>query len=179
MSKNRNEWLEDYQEFMNSDVSQVPEKINGSVFAKITRLTKPNAWLVFSKLLAIHLGMGFFSLSVCHQFGLNPFNTERSIADWFMSVGGHHLCMFGCGVTFVSVGVLTAGYFFTVEETRALKENDLLQNLSLGLISLGAFAAFGAQLVLGVAGMWLLGSIIGGLAAMAAVFKLKKLSFAV
>lgn len=173
MSKNQNEWLGDYQEFLNSEGSQIPDKLNGDVFAKINRLIKPSAWVVFLKLLGIHLVTGFFSLSVCHQFGLNPFNTEKSLADWFMRVGGHHICMLGCGVTFVSVGVLAAGYFFTVEETRALKENDLLQNLSLGLISLGIFAAFGTELAIGVAGLWLLGSLIGGLAAMAVVFKFK------
>lgn len=92
-----------------------------------------------------------------------------------MRVGGHHLCMVGCGVMFVSVSVLTAGYFFTMEETRALRQNNLLHNVALGLISLGLFTAFGAHLALGIAGLWLLGSLIGGLVAVAAVFKVKGL----
>ena len=173
MSKNQNEWLIDYQEFVSSAEGRVPEELNAGVFARIQRLIKPNAWLVFLKLLGIHLVTGFLSLSVCHQFGLNPFNTEKSLADWFMQVGGHNICMLGCGITFASVSILAAGYFFSTEEIRALKENDILQNLSLGLISLGMFAAFGAQLALGVAGLWLLGSIVGGLLALAAVFKIK------
>lgn len=173
MNKNQNEWLQDYQDFINATDEQVPSEVNNNVLLKIHRLINPNAWLVFLKLLGIHVVTGFLSLSVCHQFGLNPFNTEKSLADWFMQVGGHHFCMLGCGITFVSVSILSAGYFLTTEETRALKANDLLQNLSLGLISLGIFAAFGAELAIGVAGLWLLGSLVGGLVAMAAVFKIK------
>ncbi len=172
MKNSQKEWLNDYNDFVGSD-GQVPTELSQSVFENVQQLLNPNAWLVFFKLLGIHLVTGFISLSVCHQFGLNPFNTEKSLADWFMSVGGHQFCMVGCGVTFVSVSILAAGYFLTVEEIRALKRNDLLQNLSLGLISLGIFAAFGAEMALGIAGMWLLGSIVGGLLAMATVFRFK------
>ncbi len=175
MSKNKYELVNDFQDFVGSEI-QVPDELNENVLLKVGNLLSPSAWVVFMKILGVHLVTGFLSLSICHQFGLNPFNTERSLADWFMDVGGHHFCMIGCGVLFVSVTVLSAGYFLSVEEIRALRKNDLLQNLSLGLISLGLFAAFGAELAVGVAGLWLLGSIVGGLIAMAAVFKFKGLS---
>lgn len=173
MSEKKNDWLNEYQDFLSAETASVPYDLKENVFLMVQKLIKPNAWVVFFRLLGIHAVTGFLSLSVCHQFGINPFNTERSLAEWFMKVGGHNICMFGCGVTFVSVSFLAAGYLFTAEEVRALKKNDLLQNLSLGLISLGVFAAFGAELALSVAGLWLLGSLIGGLAAMAAVFKIK------
>lgn len=176
MSERKNEWLTEYQDFINSESETVPVELNEQVYQKVRSLIKPNAWIVFLKLLGIHAITGFLSLSVCHQFGMNPFNTEKSLAEWFMKVGGHHFCMLGCGITFVSISILAAGYLFTFEEARALKKNDLLQNLSLGLISLGVFAAFGAELALSVAGLWLLGSLLGGLIAMAAVFKIKKVS---
>lgn len=171
---NENEWLQDYEEFMNSDSSEVPKEIKDRVFSKIQKLINPNALIVFLKILGIHIGVGFLSLSVCHQFGMNPFNTEKSLADWMMSVGGHHFCMFGCGVLFVSVSLLAAGYFLTMEEINALKRTEFLQTLVLGLISLGLFAAFGAELAVGIAGIWLFGGLIGGFAATEAVWRLKQ-----
>lgn len=175
MSKMKYDWLKDYQEFLNSEKTEVPTDLQLKTLGKIQSLIKPSAWLVFLKLLGIHVVVGFLSLSICHQFGLNPFNTQSSLADWFMTVGGHNFCMVGCGVMFVSVSVLTAGYFFTLEEARALRKNNLLHNIALGVISLGLFTAFGAQLALGIAGLWLLGSLIGGLLSMSAVFKVKGL----
>ncbi len=178
MNKHQQNLNKDYQDFLKSDQIQIPTQLKESTALKIQRLIKPNAWIVFFKLLGVHSVVGGLSLSICHQFGLNPFNTEKSLADWFMTVGGHNICMLGCGVLFVSISFLAAGFLFSIEEVRALRKHDLLNNLSLGVISLGAFAAFGAELALGIAGLWLLGGFIGGLASMAAVFKLKGASVA-
>ncbi len=169
------EWLQDYEEFIGRE-SFVPEALTANIFSRIGKLINPNPIIVFFKILAIHLGVGFLSLSVCHQFGMNPFNTEYSLGDWFMKVGGYNACMMGCGVSFVSISLFAAGYLLTIEEVNALKRTELLQNLSLGLISLGFFAAFGVELALGMAGLWLFGSFVGGVAATEAIWKLKRLS---
>jgi VanZ family protein len=71
--------------------------------------------------------------------------------------------MVACGLLFVGGGIIAAGYFLSVEEVRALKRTEILQNLSLGLISIGLFTAFGVEFVLSFAGLWLLGALIGGL----------------
>lgn len=169
-----NEWLKDYEEFVNSDGSAIPEHVKMRVFNKIQKLINPSPLLVFLKILGIHLGVGFLSLSICHQFGMNPFNTEKSLADVMMSVGGHHFCMFGCGVLFVSLSLFAAGYFLTIEEVNALKRTEFLQTLVLGVISLGLFAAFGAEIAVGIAALWLIGGLIGGFAATEAVWRLKQ-----
>ena len=176
MKNSSNEWLKDFQDFIEADRASVPHEATDNIHSKIHKLLNPNAWVVFIKILGIHLVTGVVSLSFCHQFGLNPFNTKYSLADWFMSVGGHHFCMLGCGVLFIGVGVLSAGYFLTVEEIKALKRTEFLQNLSLGLISLGLFAAFGAEMILSIAGLWLLGALIGGFIAVTAVYKIKIVS---
>jgi hypothetical protein len=173
---NENEWLHDYEDFIKSDGAEVPQDLKSKVFSNIQKLINPSAVIVFLKIFGIHIGVGFLSLSICHQFGINPFNTEKSLADWMMSVGGHHFCMFGCGVLFVSVSLLAAGYFLTMEEINALKRTEFLQTLILGLISLGLFAIFGAELAIGIAGIWLLGGLIGGFAATEAVWRLKQIS---
>ena len=174
MNDNKNnEWLKDYQEFVNSEET-VPTEINNKVYDRIKSLLNPNSLVVFSKILGIHLGVGFLSLSVCHQFGINPFNTERSLADWMMSVGGHHFCMIGCGILFVCLSILAAGNFLTIEEINALKRTQYLQTLVLGLISLGIFISFGAEFAFGIAALWLLGGFAGGLAATQTILKFKR-----
>ena len=173
---NENEWLHDYEDFIKSDGAEIPQDLKSKVFSNIQKLINPSAVIVFLKILGIHIGVGFLSLSICHQFGINPFNTEKSLTDWMMSVGGHHFCMFGCGVLFVSVSLLAAGYFLTMEEINALKRTEFLQTLVLGLISLGLFAMFGAELAIGIAGIWLLGGLIGGFVATEAVWRLKQTS---
>lgn len=66
------------------------------------------------------------------------------------------------GVVFVSLSLLSAGYFLTIEEIQAVKRAEFLQAFSLGVVSLGIFAIAGAELVLTFAGLWLLGALIGG-----------------
>ena len=169
-----NEWLKEYEDFLSADNSEIPTQIKDQVFNKIQKLINPNAVIVFLKILGIHVAVGFLSLSVCHQFGMNPFNTEKSLDNFMMSIGGHYFCMFGCGILFVSLGLFAAGYFLTIEEINALKRTEFLQTMSLGVISLGLFAAFGAELAIGIAAVWLLGGLIGGFIATQAVWKLKQ-----
>lgn len=176
MKNQNNEWLKDYQEFIDAAETSVPKEVTEGVFSRIKNLLSPSAWTVFFKILGIHLVTGVVSLSFCHQFGLNPFNTKYSLADWFMTVGGHHFCMLGCGTLFVGGGILAAGYFLTIEEIKALKRTEFLQNLSLGLISLGLFAAFGVEMILSIAGLWLLGALIGGFVATMAITKFKSIT---
>jgi hypothetical protein len=167
------EWMKEYSDFLNADNVRVPEELNEKVLGQIQTLLNPSAWLVFSKILGIHLVVGFFSLGVCHQFGMNPFSTTRSLSDLFMEMWGHSVCMIGCGVIFVGFSILAAGYFLTHEEVRVLKRTEFIQTLSLGLISLALFAMFGAELALTFAGLWLLGALMGGYLATEAAWKLK------
>ncbi|AGH95944.1 hypothetical protein [Pseudobdellovibrio exovorus] len=174
MTDHSDKWLQDYQDFLDAEQTPVPPDQTTAVFSKINPLLKPNALFVFSKILGVHLVTGFLSLAVCHQFGLNPFQTQYSLADWFMKVGGHHFCMLGCGLTFVSISLLFSGYFLTLEEIKALKRTELLQNLTLGLISIGIFLSFGVEMALSIGALWLLGALLGGFIATTLVWKFKK-----
>lgn len=171
--KKENEGLNDYQDFLNQEAPAVPIVIKDQVYTQIQKLIHPKAIMVFFKILALHVGVGFLSLSVCHQFGINPFNTEKSLADLMMRYGGHNFCMVGCGILFVSLSILASGLFLTVEEVNALKRTEFLQTISLGIISLGLFAVVGTELALSLAGLWLLGSLIGGFVATETIWRLK------
>lgn len=168
------EWMKEYSEFLNADEIRVPRELNENVLGNIHSLLNPSAWAVFAKILGIHVVVGFFSLAICHQFGMNPFVTTRSLSDWFMDMWGHSVCMIGCGVIFVSFSIFAAGYFLSVEEVKALRRTEFLQTLALGTASLIMFSVLGAELALTFAGLWLLGALIGGFVATETVWKMKR-----
>lgn len=172
MNKKNEKWLKDYADFLGSN-ADAPISISDKIKRNIHVLLNPNPWNIFAKLLGIHVIIGFLSLSICHQFGLNPFNTNRSLADWFMNVGGHNVCMVMCGLLFVSLSIFSAGVFLSIEEVKALRKTEAIQLLGLGIISLIVFLIFGAELTIGFAGLWLLGSFIGGVASTEVIFRLK------
>lgn len=175
MNKNVNkneEWLNDYNDFLSCEC-QPPQGTSDQVLRNIGKLIKPSPYSVFSKVLGIHAVIGVLSLSICHQFGLNPFNTNSSLADWFMTAGGHHVCMILCGVISIALSILAAGLFLTIEEVRAFRKTEVLQFLTLGILTLGAFVLFGAEVTIGLGGLWFLGLLLGGFATTEIVLKLK------
>lgn len=174
MKNNSQEWLKDYEDFLKSDSTPVPDEVSSRVLNSLQKLVNPNPILVFFKILGIHTVIGFLSLSICHQFGLNPFNTETSISDWMMYTGGHHACMIGCGILFVGLSLFLAGYLLSIEEIRALRKTQVLQISVLGIISIGFLLAFGAQIALSIGILWLIGAMIGGVSAVETVFRLRQ-----
>ena len=169
----KNNWLKDYEEFVNADAVP-PKEVSNQVVQKIGKLLNPNPFLIFSKLFSINIFVGFLSLSICHQFGLNPFNTERSLDDWFMHVGGHQACMVLCGIVFLSVTIASAGLALSIEEVRAFRKNKTLQTISLSLFSLAFLFLIGAEFAVEIGLLWLAGAIIGGLVSTEVLWQLKK-----
>jgi hypothetical protein len=177
MTNTNKKWLAEYEVFLQSENLEVPSKLTSRVFLKLAPLINPNPFLVFFKILTIHVCIGFISLSVCHQFGMNPFGTNMSLDQWFMAMWGHSVCMILCGVLFTGLSFLSAGFLLRIEEVRVLKKTEILQNFCLGLISLLIFFIFGAELELMYASLWFFGALIGSYMAMLAVLKLKHVSF--
>lgn len=174
MKNRNNEWMADYKEFIQTEDSTVPAIESERVFMQIHVLLNPKAWVIFLKILFFHLITGYLSLAICHQFDMNPFNTSYSLDNWVMSFASHEACMVFCGVLFISLSIVVAGYFLTIEEVRSLKNMAILQTLTLGLISLGLFTAFGAELIFSFALFWLLGIILGGFITTGVVWKLRQ-----
>ncbi len=157
------EWLYDFKDFMESKSSAVPNEVSQKVLDFVRHDLNPSAWLVFAKLFSIHAVIGTLSLSVCNQFGMNPFRTGFSLSEYFMKFG-HGTCMVLCGFLFVSLSILIASVMLKNTELRVLKKNALLQVPSLSLLSLAIFMAFGADILFQIAFLWSLGAMIGGLA---------------
>ena len=156
------EWLEDFQDFVSSQSAEVPKPISENILSYVRRALNPSPWLVFLKLSGVHGVIGTLSLAICDQFGMNPFLTGFSLADFFMKFG-HSVCMTLCGFLFLSLSVLFAGLLLRPEEFRVVSKNAWVQLPSLALLSLGAFLAVGADVIFGIALLWLAGALLGGL----------------
>jgi len=157
------EWLEDFREFVRSEGTPVPRGISDSILAQVRQDLNPSAWLVFAKLFGVHVLVGTLSLAICNQFGITPFQTGFSLSDYFMKFG-HSTCMFLCGVLFLSLSLLICRSIVFPEELRVLRKNVWLQVFGLSMISLGIFAALGAQITLAIGVLWLAGAMLGGIA---------------
>lgn len=158
--KDKEQWLKEFTEFSEIDAKETA--VSPQVFAQLRSRLFPNPWFVFTKIFALHLVIGSLSLAICNQFGLNPFNTSSSLADWFMKVGGHSFCMIACGVLFMASTYLLANLFLSLEELEAVKRYEWLQLAIMGLVSLSAFYFFGAELAGVFAGLWAFGALVGG-----------------
>ena len=140
----------------------VPEAVSQSLFETVRADLNPSAWAVFVKILGIHSIVGFLSTAVCDQFGMSPFQSGFSLSEYFMQFG-HSVCMFLCGLLFMSLGVAAARIVLSLEEVRVFRSNAFLQVFVLCLISLGTFLALGAEVVFVFAMIWFVGSLLGGL----------------
>jgi hypothetical protein len=156
------EWMDDFKDFMESDGSPVPAELSKNILSRIEKALNPSAWIVFAKLTAIHSILGTLSLAICNQFGMNPFNTTYSLMNYFMQFG-HSVCMTLCGFIFIGLSISLGFFILNSDEVRIFKNNSLIQIFSLSMISLAAFFAFGAELVLSIAVLWTAGALVGGL----------------
>lgn len=143
-------------------------------FTRLKKRLFPNPWVVFGKVSLMHIVLGFLSLSICKQFGLNPFGTDFSLSNWFMKMGGHELCMTLCGVFFMGSTYVFSNLFLTLEELESIRRHEWLQTGIFSLISLAAFYFFGAQLVATVTILWLLGAFLGGILSVESSYYLRK-----
>lgn len=171
-NNNHKEWLKEFTEFsnINSDQVQVPQ----SAFAQIKSRLFPSPWIVFGKVTSIHAVVGFVSLAVCNQFGLNPFQTQQSLTDWFMKIAGHNFCMVLCGLFFMATTYLLANLFLTLEELESIKRYEWLHIGVIGLASLAAFYFFGGELITAFVLLWIVGALIGGLLSIEGSYRVRR-----
>lgn len=169
-TENKNGW-EDFQEFLEVDVShyELPKELH----IKIRQRLFPNPWLVFGKIALIHLVFGYLSLSICNQFGLNPFGTRFSFSIWFMKIGGHPLCMGLCGVLFMGLTFVFSNLFLTLEELDLIRRHKWLHSGVFGMLSLAVFYFFGAHVFASITAVWFVGVLVGGALSLEASCKLR------
>lgn len=170
MKLNEKEWLEEFKEFVQAEGTLVPKDITDNILKRVCADLNPSPWMVFVKLLGIHLVVGTLSLAICSQFGLNPFHTSFSLSEYFMKFG-HSTCMVLCGVLFIGLTILLGQLVLRREELLVLSRNAPLQVFGLSVLSMAVFIGFGAEVVLGIGILWFVGAMIGGMAAAKALVR--------
>lgn len=170
--KEESNWLTEFAEFSNVATGEV--NVPNSSFFQIKKRIFPNPWLVFGKVSLIHALVGFVSLLFCNQFGLNPFQTNQSLTNWFMKIAGHNLCMLLCGTFFMSTTYILANLFLKLEEFESIKRHEWLQTSFIGILSLAAFYFFGAELVGTFVGLWIVGALIGGYLSVEGSYRIRR-----
>lgn len=173
--RSEKEWLDEFKEFIQTAGAPVPRDVSENILNRVRADLNPSAWVVFAKLLGIHLVVGTLSLAICSQFGLNPFGTSFSLSEYFMTFG-HSTCMVFCGVLFIGLTILLGRLLLQREELFVLSRSAPLQVFGLSVLSLAAFIGFGAEVVLGIGILWFIGAMVGGV--MAVKVFIQKPSFA-
>jgi hypothetical protein len=153
----------DYQEFLAIGSAEAPRGISEKVLVQVRRDLNPSPWAVFARLSAIHFFTALFTLSLCPQFGVRVLGSGMGLMHYFMGLGDTG-CAIACGVLFIGTSVLLASLLLGPDQVRTIRKHRLLELGALTLLSLGVFVMMQAEIVLGFALAWLVGSFVGGIA---------------
>lgn len=151
---------EDFKEFMGTESNlDLTSQQKNRLLSRVQTELQPQSTLIFAKLLGTHSIVGTLSLGICDQFGMNPFRTGFSLANYFMKFG-HSFCMLMCGFLFLGLSVLTTTYLLSPDERISLRSHLGIQSLLLAFFSLGVFFALGAEITVTIGSLWILGGLI-------------------
>jgi hypothetical protein len=144
----------DFDDFSRADEASEPESLPASLRRAVRRDLEPSGTRILVRLSCLHLTLSVVSLSVCHQFGLNPFGTTWSLSDWAMQMAGHTVCMLVCGAVFFGGTVAFMPLVLSSDERRVLWQSvhQYLGTLIFG--SLFAFWLVSAELDFGGVLVW-------------------------
>lgn len=160
ISKKEQDLCKEFSEFASSPSAKSSQLVDDKILKQHLSLVQKDKLTVFAKLAVIHSLTSVLSLAVCHQFDMNPFNSQISLADYFMKFG-HSACMVFCGFLFVGGSLFAARQILNNYELAILRKTFALQIFALCSISLGVFMACGAQTTLIWALLWIVGAYVG------------------
>ncbi|MBI4924421.1 MAG: hypothetical protein HY843_00740 [Bdellovibrio sp.] len=170
-------WVKDFDVFLNTTPVTPPLALSSRVLLQIQNKLNPAFSLVLTKLFLLHLVAGSMTLVFCPQFGIGFSNNAFNVMH-FLTKFGEHVCMFGCGVFFVSLSALLAALSLKPEELRVLKRFPGLPFLITALVSTGLLLCFGAEITFGsIFLIWLLGVVTGGTTTLEIGWALRKSLF--
>ena len=120
---------------------------------------------VFSKILSIHVVVGFLTLLICPQFGVGPLGKESALSLFFMTYGPL-ACAFLCGGLFLGSSSLVLSIVLKPGELLYLNQHKfgIFSGLSLGslftfIIINQSYSLSSPMLSLDTALVWLCASI--------------------
>lgn len=155
----------DFADFLSAPEVYPPAHLSEKILARVHLDLNPPRSKVFLKVLGIHSIVSLFSLSICSQFGIQSIALYDAM-NVFMKVMGHTYCMALCGFLYLALSALALSFFLTPEEIRSIRKDFYAQLLVLAGVSLGVFMCLGAEMLLFPTLLWIVGSLIGGFAAL-------------
>jgi hypothetical protein len=150
----------DFEEFKNADGAKPTSTITQNIFARVNQDLNPSAWRIFGKLSLIHFFVAAVTLSICPQFGIRLLGDGMGLMEDFMRLGDYG-CPVACGAFFMGTSIFFGTCLLTRDEIRVLRQNQILEFGALTLLSLGAFVMFHAEIAIGFAVAWFLGTLLG------------------
>ena len=151
----------EFQQFINQNAEAVPSHLSDIIFKEVHADLDPSWSQIFGKVVLIHTVLGFVTLSICSQFGLQTFPV-LDLMYAFMSVVGPKYCMAFCGAIFLGGSAFSFAMLLTRPELLKVRKNGVLQILILSILSLAILAFFGAEVLLIPALLWLTGATVAG-----------------
>lgn len=118
----------DFKEFIHSHKSPSLQ-LDQQILASQKRLGRRNKLTLFFKVTLLHLIAGIITLSICPQFGWNPFNIGHDLSQFFMQYG-MWACGLFCGSIFIGTGSILKYAFLDLKKL-APHQHQLLRNTSI------------------------------------------------
>jgi len=153
---------QELKEFSAAGGAAPSEALSRGILARVRADLTPSVLSVMVKVSVFHALAGALTLSVCPQFGFRLFGSGMGLMRVFMAMG-HTACMIACGFFFLASSLLLSALLLSPEELRKLRAHRVFGLAYLILLSLIFFVIVDAQVAAGFLGLWLLGSVVGGL----------------
>lgn len=163
MHSEKDQWLNDFQDFCDGGEIEPAAGLTSSITHFVHRDLNPSMLQVLSQFALIQAAVGGLSLFLCSQFGIGNGPLMHTFSQF-----GATICMALCGALFLGLGALVASFYLEKPELDLIRKSGYLPVLAIGVLSLGIFFGFGAEIVFGLGLAWLIGAFAGGLLALQA-----------
>jgi len=146
-------------EFINSDVMMPPDHITKKLKGTVHQDLSPSLFSILTKVFLIQAIMGYSTLLICSQFGIEVFEI-KGLSEIFQKLG-NVACMSLCGALFLGVGSTATMLILRPEEIRILWRVKNFTYIGFSILFLFIFSQFGSEhLHLSMFASWFAGSLI-------------------
>lgn len=168
----KHDFEKDFEQFLKNEADAVPMTSQSEVLNAVHAELNPSPLKVFLKSSGIFSAGGLTSLVFCPQFGIS-LGSSHGLMSYLMNYG-EEVCMLGCGILFMGLGLLAVALFLKPEEVRVFRSYRILQLAFFSLLSISAFYCAGGEVIASSALIWSLGAILGGATSLDLGWRMRK-----
>lgn len=133
--------MKEYLTFLRSN-KETDSPLDLKIQNSISSLQKRDIFFLHLKIIILYIITGFISLSLCPQFGLNPFNRSPELIHMFMSYGTWTCGLF-CGSVFMGVGAVLKFILLGRKDILLLRNIKLINMILMTAFIYGLFMFMG------------------------------------